>query len=619
MRRLLDEVRTGTTSPDDAVRALRRPPVRRPRVRPRRPPPPAAPGHGRGRVRTGQDPRAGRATSWPSCSPGPTSAPVLLTRADRAPGGRGPRAATRAAGWTGRIVVWRPAPPGAERIVLATAGTSDLPVADECATTLTALGLPPVRLTDVGVAGVHRLLDHRDVLVEADAVVVVAGMEGALASLVGGLTGAPVVAVPTSVGYGAALEGVTALLAMLASCAVGADRRRHRQRLRRGVRRRSARPEPRPSPRRDAERTGSTPTSPQHRRTAEVDRDEDRLVPLLLRHRRGHGARLAGRRRRRPRRGPPPARAPAGGRVVDRRRSRCSGAASPRPRCTCKAADTTVVRTAAHIQGLVAEARLPERVQERALRHVLGARRVRGTPAPAAAGPGPLPRGRRHRRDRRRGRHVRGARGARRRRRPLVRGHDRHRHGPQRPRDDPEPGAGGRRPAAGRAHPRHRRAGRADHAHGRGAARGARHRLGPHAGDAPGGERLRGRDPRDGRSTQRHPGGHRRGARRRAGRGAAGGAPGDERRRRHRRGARPHGRVPAAGRCARRVGHADRDEEGPAGAHGQRARRPLADRAGRRRAHRRDRHARRAGPDALALAVGADDRPRRRRRPAACG
>src|SRR6185503_7394364 len=108
-----------------------------------------------------------------------------------------------------------------ERIVVAAAGTSDLPVADECATTLTALGLPPTRLTDVGVAGVHRLLDHRDVLVEADAVVVVAGMEGALASLVGGLTGAPVVAVPTSVGYGAALEGVTALLAMLASCASG--------------------------------------------------------------------------------------------------------------------------------------------------------------------------------------------------------------------------------------------------------------------------------------------------------------------------------------------------------------------------------------------------------------
>ena len=77
------------------------------------------------------------------------------------------------------------------------------------------------RLTDVGVAGVHRLLEHAADLADADAVIVVAGMEGALASIVGGLTGAPVIAVPTSVGYGAGLEGVTALLAMLASCAAG--------------------------------------------------------------------------------------------------------------------------------------------------------------------------------------------------------------------------------------------------------------------------------------------------------------------------------------------------------------------------------------------------------------
>jgi len=86
---------------------------------------------------------------------------------------------------------------------------------------LEAFGIEPNRLTDVGVAGVHRLLGESDALASADAVVVVAGMEGALASLVGGLTPAPVVAVPTSVGYGAALEGVTALLAMLSSCAAG--------------------------------------------------------------------------------------------------------------------------------------------------------------------------------------------------------------------------------------------------------------------------------------------------------------------------------------------------------------------------------------------------------------
>ena len=118
-------------------------------------------------------------------------------------------------------MVWRPAAPRPERVVLATAGTADLPVAEECAATLWAHGIEPIRLTDVGVAGVHRLLASADDLLDADAVVVVAGMEGALASIVGGLTPAPVIAVPTSVGYGAALEGVTALLAMLASCAAG--------------------------------------------------------------------------------------------------------------------------------------------------------------------------------------------------------------------------------------------------------------------------------------------------------------------------------------------------------------------------------------------------------------
>jgi NCAIR mutase (PurE)-related protein len=102
-----------------------------------------------------------------------------------------------------------------------TAGTADLPVADECAVVLDACGFRPRRITDAGVAGIHRILAEVDDLLDADAVVVVAGMEGALASVVGGLTGAPVVAVPTSVGYGAALEGVTALLAMLSSCASG--------------------------------------------------------------------------------------------------------------------------------------------------------------------------------------------------------------------------------------------------------------------------------------------------------------------------------------------------------------------------------------------------------------
>ncbi len=118
-------------------------------------------------------------------------------------------------------VVWRPMAARLARTLIVTAGTSDLTVARECEATLTALGLRPVLLPDCGVAGVHRLLASADELAEADAVVVVAGMEGALASLVGGITPAPVVAVPTSTGYGAALEGVTALLAMHASCAAG--------------------------------------------------------------------------------------------------------------------------------------------------------------------------------------------------------------------------------------------------------------------------------------------------------------------------------------------------------------------------------------------------------------
>ncbi|MBW3615892.1 MAG: nickel pincer cofactor biosynthesis protein LarB, partial [Actinobacteria bacterium] len=120
-----------------------------------------------------------------------------------------------------RTLVWRPAPARPGRVLVVTAGTADLPVAEECVATLTAYGLAPSVQADCGVAGVHRLLATVDELAGADAVVVVAGMEGALASVVGGLTPAPVVAVPTSVGYGAALEGVTALLAMLSSCAAG--------------------------------------------------------------------------------------------------------------------------------------------------------------------------------------------------------------------------------------------------------------------------------------------------------------------------------------------------------------------------------------------------------------
>ncbi len=218
LRRLVDEVRSGALAPDDAVARLRRLPF-------------ADLGHARidhhRTLRQGM----GEAIYAPGKTPdqcasivgellGSGSGPVLLSRADDAQA-----SAALAAHPDGerydRTVVWRPAAPRDGRVLVLTAGTADLPVADECAATLAAHGLAPHRLNDVGVAGLHRLLADIDQVTEADAVVVIAGMEGALASVVGGLTGAPVVAVPTSVGYGAGLEGVTALLAMLASCASG--------------------------------------------------------------------------------------------------------------------------------------------------------------------------------------------------------------------------------------------------------------------------------------------------------------------------------------------------------------------------------------------------------------
>jgi len=106
-------------------------------------------------------------------------------------------------------------------VVVITAGTSDLPVAEEAIETVRMMGQPVERLVDVGVAGVHRLLEERPTLSTAGVLVVVAGMEGALASVVGGLVDVPVVAVPTSVGYGASFEGLAALLSMLSSCAPG--------------------------------------------------------------------------------------------------------------------------------------------------------------------------------------------------------------------------------------------------------------------------------------------------------------------------------------------------------------------------------------------------------------
>jgi NCAIR mutase (PurE)-related protein len=225
LRALVEAVRSGEVTPDDAVGRLSRLPYA---------------DLGIARVDHHRALRQGMAEAvyGPGKAPEHCSAivaellangtgPVLLTRANEAqvkavladhPEGTvhaspAPAHAT---------VVWRAAPIRREdRIVVVTAGTADLPIADECCAVLDGFGFDPVRINDAGVAGIHRLLAHTEDLAAADAVVAIAGMEGALASVVGGLTDAPVVAVPSSVGYGAGLDGVTALLAMLASCAAG--------------------------------------------------------------------------------------------------------------------------------------------------------------------------------------------------------------------------------------------------------------------------------------------------------------------------------------------------------------------------------------------------------------
>lgn len=120
--------------------------------------------------------------------------------------------------------IWRrheEPPPGRGLIAVVSAGTSDLPVAEEAALTAELMGNQVDRLCDVGVAGIHRLLSEVDRLARARVVIVVAGMDGVLPSVVGGLVGAPVIAVPTSVGYGASFGGAAALLTMLNSCAMG--------------------------------------------------------------------------------------------------------------------------------------------------------------------------------------------------------------------------------------------------------------------------------------------------------------------------------------------------------------------------------------------------------------
>lgn len=147
--------------------------------------------------------------------------PVLVTRVDEDQR-KALEAAHGSASLAHTSMLWRePSTSYPGRVVVVSAGTADVPVVDECLLALRAHGVDALRITDVGVAGLHRVLSKLDDILAADLVIVVAGMEGALASVIGGLTGKPVIAVPTSVGYGSGLEGVTALLAMLSTCASG--------------------------------------------------------------------------------------------------------------------------------------------------------------------------------------------------------------------------------------------------------------------------------------------------------------------------------------------------------------------------------------------------------------
>ena len=219
LRALLDDVTSGRVSADDAVAALRRLPF----------------------ADVGDalvDHHRALRQGMPEAVFGPGKSPEQCARivAELVEHGSGPVLVTRVSAdqvkaieatvgtgvaQAGCLLYRAPEPTRTSTVVVVTAGTSDAPVADESALTLRAYGFAPTRIADVGVAGLHRLLAHVDTISSAAAVIVIAGMEGALASVVGGLTAAPVIAVPTSVGYGTSLHGVTALLAMLSSCASG--------------------------------------------------------------------------------------------------------------------------------------------------------------------------------------------------------------------------------------------------------------------------------------------------------------------------------------------------------------------------------------------------------------
>lgn len=221
VKALLTDMSAGNASVDDVLRALRRVPVEN---------------LGFAQLDTHRELRQGMPEAVYAEGKSPeqvlaiaarlletTTAPVLVTRTPP------DTAAALTEEWPGathhtaaRLIVLRTEPSATlGTVAVVSAGTSDLPVAQEASGTAEALGAAVDVVTDVGVAGVHRILSVQDRLHDADAVIVVAGMEGALASLVGGISSAPVVAVPTSVGYGASFDGLAALLAMLNSCAAG--------------------------------------------------------------------------------------------------------------------------------------------------------------------------------------------------------------------------------------------------------------------------------------------------------------------------------------------------------------------------------------------------------------
>lgn len=225
LKDLLTAMKTGATTVDDALLALRRPPVEN---------------LGFARVDTHRELRQGlpeaiyaegKETSEVVAISerllDRSSSPVLVTRASEETAAALVAKFPHAVHHTRpRLVVLgdeatRARVPKLGTVTIASAGTSDLAVAEEAAVTAETFGAQVTRITDVGVAGVHRLLAVQDQLHESDVVIVVAGMEGALASLIGGIVSGPVIAVPTSVGYGASFEGLAALLAMLNSCAAG--------------------------------------------------------------------------------------------------------------------------------------------------------------------------------------------------------------------------------------------------------------------------------------------------------------------------------------------------------------------------------------------------------------